>query len=126
MMIEAYSLNTTINAGAPVVWDNVNIEKGCTAVLSAPATINLNKCGVYAVTCNATSTASVSLQLYKNGVAIPQTATTGTTPSITTLVQVSENNTCKCCSAPTTLQLRNVGTAEATLSAVNIVVTKVC
>lgn len=125
-MIEVYSNNIDVAQDAAIVWNNVNIKKGCTAELSAPATINLNKCGVYMVECNADPTASTTIQLFKDGVAVPQTESTGVSPAFATLVQVSHDNSCACCASPTTLQVRNMGTADATFTAVNLVVTKIC
>ena len=73
----------------------------------------------------------VSIQLSKNGILQPQAQAieTGALDSVTnlkfeTLVQVKENNTCSCCTSPTTIQVIN-GT-EGTYSNINIVVTKIC
>ena len=125
-MLEAYSLNVTVAVDTPIPFNNVTIQKGCTARLSSPSTIQLNKCGVYMVSVDASSAATSTIQLYKNGVAQPQAQSTGGTPAFTTLVQVTENNTCACCSSPTILQVLNVGEAEATFTDANIVITKVC
>ena len=125
-MIEVYSNNVTVAEDAAIVWNDVNIKKGCTAELSAPATINLNKCGVYMVECNANPTASATIQLFKDDVAVPQTESTGVSPAFATLVQVAQNNGCACCASPTRLQVRNVGTSSATFTAINLVVTKIC
>ena len=46
-MLEIYSENITVGANSPIPFNNVSIKKGCTAVLSAPATVQFNKCGVY-------------------------------------------------------------------------------
>ena len=125
-MLEAYSLNVTVPANSAVPFNNVTIRKGCTAELNGVSTIELNKCGVYMVEVDASSSAAATIQLFKDGVAQPQAQSTGTSPSFTTLVQVSENNSNCCCSAPTNVQVRNAGTASATFTDVNIVVTKVC
>ena len=123
-MLEVYSLNVTVPADSPVPFNNVSIQKGCTAKLNGVSTIELNKCGVYMVECDASASATTTLQLFKNGVAQPQAQSTGGTPAFTTLVQVTENN-CGCpCSSPTNLQIRNTADAEATLTNVNVVVTK--
>lgn len=122
-MLEAYSLNVDVGADSPVPFQNVSLKKGCTAELSGISTIQLNKCGVYMVAVNASSATSATIQLYKDGVAQPQAQSTGTTPSFTTLVQVTENN-CGCpCSEAVSLQVMN--TTAATFTDVNIVVTKV-
>ena len=125
-MLEAYSTNVTVAVDTPIPFNNVTIQKGCTARLSSPSIIQLNKCGVYMVSVDASSAATSTIQLYKNGVAQPQAQSTGGTPAFTTLVQVTENNTCACCSSPTILQVLNVGEAEATFTDANIVITKVC
>ena len=51
--------------------------------------------------------------------------TTSVTPSFVTLVQVTESNSCCPCSAPTTVQILNVGEAEATFTNANVVITKI-
>ncbi len=126
-MLEAYSLNTTVAAGSAVPFNNVTLKKGNTACLNGVATIELNKCGVYMVEVDASSATASTIQLYRDGVALPQAQSTGTSPSFTTLVQVpSNNNPDCCCSSPVTLQVKNAGTASATFTDVNVVVTKVC
>ena len=125
-MLEAYSTNVTVAVDTPIPFNNVTIQKGCTARLSSPSTVQLNKCGVYMISCNASSSASATIQLYKNGVAQPQAQSTGGSLGFTTLVQVTENNSCACCSSPTLIQILNAGEAEATFLDTNIVVTKVC
>lgn len=126
-MLEAYSLNVTVPTLTAIPFNNVSLKKGCTASLNGGvATIELNKCGVYMVEFDGSSATAATVQLFKDGVAQPQAQSTGTSPSFTTLVQVSENNTCKCCSSPTTIQIVNAGSASATFTDVNICVTKVC
>ena len=122
-MLEAYSTNVTVGANANIPFNSTSLIKGCTVTKPSADTINLNKCGVYMVECDCSAAASTTIQLYKNGVAQPQAQGTGLTPNFTTLVQVSEDNTCCPCSAPTTLQVRN--TVAGTLTDANIVVTKV-
>ena len=122
-MLEAYSLNIAVGANSNIPFNSTSLQKGCTAVKSGPDTISLNKCGVYMVAVDVSAAASTTIQLYKDGVAQPQAQSTGTSPSFTTLVQVSENNTCCPCTSPTTLQVRN--TTATTLTDANIVVTKV-
>jgi len=137
-MIEVYSNNIEVTEGAAIPFNNVTIKKGCTAELSAPATIQLNKCGVYMVSCDATAvnegeaSETLGIQLTKNGLPQPQaqasaTGETGDTVALgfTTLVQVAENNTCCCCTSPTTIQVLNSG-ADATLTNINVSVTKIC
>ena len=123
-MLEAYSLNVAVGADSAIPFNNITLEKGCTAVLSSPGTIQLNKCGVYMVSVDGTAEAATTVELYKDGVAQPQAQSTGTTPSFVTLVQVDRNN-CGCaCSSPVNLQVMN--TTATTFTNVNVVVTKVC
>ena len=93
-MLQAYSLNVTAAANSAIPFNNVTIEKGTTAILSAPGTINLNKAGVYMVSADASSATAATIQLSRDGVLQPQATSTGTSPSFTTLVQVSRNNCC--------------------------------
>ena len=126
-MLEAYSLNKEVAASTAIPFDNVTIEKGSTATLFSPATIQLNKCGVYCVSCNASVTASATIQLYKDGIAQPQAQSTGgTSPCFSTLVQVDRNNSNCCCASPVTVQIYNAGDAAATFDVVSVKVTKIC
>ena len=123
-MLEAYSSNVAVVADAAIPFNNVTIEKGCTAKLSAPATIQLNKCGVYMVAFDGVASASATAQLYKDGVAQPQAQSTGTNLGFTTLVQVPKNNSeCNACSSPVNLMV--ISDTAATFHA-NICVTKIC
>lgn len=124
-MLEAYSLNVAVASDTAVPFNSTSVIKGCTATHPSANTFELNKCGVYKVSVDASLTGSTTLQLFKNGVAQPQAQSTGATPSFTTLVQVSENNTRCCCTSPTTIQIMNTG-AEATLANANIVIDKIC
>ena len=121
-MLEAYSLDVSVAANSAIPFQNVTIQKGCTAELSGTNTITLNKAGVYMVACNASAALSTTIQLYKDGVIQPQAQSTGLTPSFVTLVQVSENNCCCPCASGVTLQVMNE--VETTVSA-NIVITKI-
>ena len=135
-MLEGYSTNIEVATDASIPFNNVTIEKGCTAKLNAPASISLNKSGVYMVAVDAagipTAAGIMSIQLSKDGVLQPQaqSSVTGATTdvdniSFTTLVQVKENNTCSCCTSPTIIRVVNTG-VPATYNIANIVVTKVC
>ena len=124
-MLEAYSLNQEVGSLDAIPFTNVTLKKGCTAELSGTSTIQLNKCGVYMVAFDCSVTPTTTVELYKNGVAQDQAQATGGTPSFVTLVQVTENNCCCPCSAPTTVQIINAGDAEATFSNANITVTKI-
>ena len=125
-MLEAYSLDVTVPADTAIPFNNVTIQKGCTAIHSAPNTIQLNKKGVYMISCDGSSATATTIQLYKDGVAQSQAQGTGTTPGFVTLVQVDKDNSNCCCSSPTLLQILNAGTAEATFTNINVCVTKVC
>lgn len=122
-MIEAYSLNVDVAADAAIPFQNVSLKKGCTAVLDGVSSIELNKCGVYMVSVDATTSAVTTIQLYKDGIAQPQAQATGQSLSFTTLVQVDKNNSCCPCASGVVLQVMN--DTEATFDNVNIVVTKV-
>ena len=123
-MLEAYSLNVTLGADSLVPFNTVSVEKGCTAKIVSPTTIELNKCGVYMVECDVSAAASTTIQLVKDGVEQPQAQSTGTTPSFTTLVQVQSNNTNCACSSPVTIGVMN--TTATTATDANIVITKIC
>ena len=139
-MIEAYTKNQSCATGSNVAFNNVTIEKGCTAVLQATTTIAQNTCGVCMVSADAygavsgSAAGAVTLQLARDGVLQPQAisgaSSSGTADSVAvsfqTLVQVEQNNCrCNCCTSPTVLTVQNVG-SPATLTSANIVVTKVC
>ena len=125
-MLEIYSLNTTAGAGASFPLTNTVISKGTSAILNGTNEIQLNKCGVYMISCDASSAAAVTIQLAKNGVLQPQAQSVGDTLSFVTLVQVSENNTSCPCTSPTLLTIVNPTDASETLLNLNIVVTKIC
>ena len=135
-MLEMYSLNVTVPQGGSIPLNNVTIAKGSTAIHTAPATVQLNKKGIYMVSVSAsitpTAAGTVSIQLAKDGTPIlgdfSESTATATGPvalSFETLVQVRDDNTCACNTSPTTLQLLNTG-QEGTFSIVRLVVTKVC
>lgn len=124
-MLEAYSTNVTVTENSAIPFNNMTIEKGCTAKLQSPSTIELNKCGVYMVAVDASATATNTIQLYKDGVAQPQAQSTGASMSFVTLVQVDRNNcNCNCCSSPVTVQV--IVESAGTLTDANVCVTKVC
>lgn len=136
-MLQAYSTGLAITANTAVPFNNVIIDKGCAERLTAPATIELDKRGVYLVEVDGFATGGAAgantMQLYMNGVALPQAVSsfTASTTAISdfgfkTLIQVSENNcNCNCFTSPTVLQLRN-GDVDLTDVHANIVVTKIC
>ena len=135
-MLEGYSNNVAVDSMTAIPFNNVTIEKGCTARLSAPSSIELNKKGVYMVSVDAAAIPStagnVSIQLSKDGVLQSQAqsvtsgvATSASNLSFLTLVQVKEDNSCSCCSSPTNIRVINTG-VPSTYEIANVVVTKVC
>lgn len=74
-MLQAYSSNITFNANSPIPLNNLVVDKGCAERLTAPATIELNKRGVYMVEVDGYGTGAAAgdntIQLYKNNAAIP-------------------------------------------------------
>ena len=136
-MLQVYSDNLAVAANTVFPFNNVVMDKGCAEQLSAPATIQLNKQGVYLVEMDGYATpdaaTAVSIQLMVNGVEQPQAITGFTPASITdtrtfgfkTFVRVLENNcNCNCLTAPTTLQFMNGETALSDAH-INVVITKI-
>lgn len=123
-MIEAYSQNITVAALQFIPFNSVSLKKGCTATQTGATTFALNKCGVYEVTCGVSAAATDTIQLYKDGVAVPEARRTGVSPCFTTLVQVDHNNSeCCACASPTVIQV--VSVSAATLADAAITITKV-
>jgi hypothetical protein len=136
-MLQVYSSNLSVDANTVFPFNNIVINKGCAEVLSAPATIQLNKQGVYLVEMDGFATpdaaTEVSVQLMVNGVAQPQAISSFVPAAITdtrtfgfkTFVRVFENNCkCNCLTSPTILQLMNGATAL-TDAHINVVITKI-
>ena len=135
-MLQAYSSNLAVNANTAFPFNNVTVDKGCAEMLSAPATIQLNQRGVYLIEVDGFATGGAAgantIQLYVNGVAMPQAISSFTAAAATisnfgfkTFVQVAENNcNCNCFSSPTVLQVLN-GDQALTDAHINIVVTKI-
>ena len=135
-MVQASSLNLSVPANSAYPLNSVVIQKGCTAVAVGAGTIQLNSRGIYNVHCDGFATPAaatlVSTQLAVNGILRPDAINgfTGVpaaqgTFNFDALVQVSENNTNCCCTAPTTLQFINGATAV-TDAHINVIVTKIC
>jgi hypothetical protein len=134
-MLEIYSQNITVPQNVAIPFNSTSISKGCTAVKSAADTIELNKCGVYAVEFDgvASGTGNIVIQLQKNGVLQPQALTantsTGTSDveamSFYTLVQVADSNSSCPCSSPTILRFINTGVSAQYVQA-NVIITKLC
>lgn len=136
-MLQVYSSNLAVDANSVFPFNNVVIDKGCAEVLSAPATIELNKMGVYLVEMDGFATpdaaTEVSVQLLVNGVAQPQAISSFVPASITdtrtfgfkTFVRVRENNcNCNCLTSPTTLQFMN-GITAISDAHINVVITQI-
>ena len=136
-MLQVYSDNLTVAENTVFPFNNIVMDKGCGEALSAPATIQLNKQGVYLVEMDGFATpdaaTEVSVQLYVNGVAQPQAITSFVPAAITdtrtfgfkTFVRVLQNNcNCNCLTAPTTLQFMNGDTALIDAH-INVVITKI-
>lgn len=135
-MLQAYSSNLEVAANAVFPFNNIVIDKGCGENLSAPATIQLNKQGIYLVEMDGFATpdaaTEVTIQLYANGVAQPQAITSFVPAAVTdtrtfgfkTLIRVRENNcNCNLLSSPTTLQFINGDTALSDAH-INVVITQ--
>lgn len=127
-MLQAINTTSTTLTAEQLIPLTQKIRKGCTATLNSN-TISLNCKGTYMVSVNADFTATAAgntvLQLFNNGVAIPDakstvTATDGgtVTQSFTTLIQV----TCPALTPNLTL----TESADGTLVNASVVVTKVC
>ena len=124
-MIQAYSQNITVAALQNIPFNGVSLKKGCTVEQTSPTTFALNKCGVYEVSCGVSAAATETIQLFKNGVAVPEAVRTGTSPGFVTLVQVNKNNNPCCpCDSPVTIAVQSV--TAGTLADASIVITKLC
>lgn len=136
-MLNAYSKNQTLVQNGIIPFNSVSLLKGKTAVLNGVSTIDLNCRGVYCLTLDISGTPSdageVTISMTKNGVTQPQAvidiplvvATASVTGSISTLVQVSENNSACCCSSATSIQFVNTGVGL-TNANFTVTVTKLC
>ena len=122
-MIQAYSQNITVNASQPIPFYSVAVDKGCSVSQNGSTTFNLNKCGVYQVCVGVSAAAAETIQLYKDGVALPGAVSTGTSPSFVSFVQVDHDNTCCPCTSPTSLQV--MAEAEGTLTEASIAIHKI-
>ncbi len=136
-MLEAYSKNQSVAATTGIIpFNSVSLKKGCTVELNGVNSIQLNKCGVYEILFNATALATtagnITIQATKNGVSQPQgsrtvvgaTTSTSVNIPISTLVQVTDNNSCRCCDSPTVVQFVNTGVAWT--GDTSVVITKIC
>lgn len=136
-MIQAYSSNINVTANTAIPMNNLKIKKGCAQSLASPATIQLNKRGVYVVAVDAFGSAAapgeISVQLAVNGILQPDAISAADVTAadsvvslgFNSLVQVQQDNTCCCCSSPTELSVFT-GNTDITGLHYNIVVTKLC
>ena len=137
-MLQVYSNNLDVAANAAYPFNNVVLDKGCGESLSAPATIQLNKRGVYLIEVDGFATpdaaTAVTTQLYVNGVAqaqaissfVPASVTDTRTFGFKSFVRVMENNcNCNCLTSPTILQILN-GDTPVSEAHINVCVTKIC
>ena len=136
-MLQIYSSDLTVGANTVFPFNNVVLDKGCAEALSAPATIQLNKQGVYLVEMDGFATpdaaTEVTVQLYVNGIPQPQAISSFVPAAVTdtrtfgfkTFVRASENN-CNgnCLTSPTTIQFMNGDTALSDAH-INVVITKI-
>ena len=136
-MLQVYSSNLSVEANTVFPFNNVVIDKGCGETLSAPATVQLNKRGVYLIEVDGFATpdaaTEVTVQLIVNGIPQPQAISSFVPASITdartfgfkTFVQVQENNCqCNCLTSPTTIQCMN-GTTALSDAHINMVITQI-
>ena len=120
-MLQSYSLNVDVAADGIIPFNNTSLDKTCAISQSGVGTFNLNKCGLYRVHVDGVASAATTIQLYRDGVALHQAQSTGTTLGFETYVQVDRNNcNCNVCSSPVSIQVHN-GTA-ATFTNVNIII----
>lgn len=136
-MLEIYSKNQTIAATTGIIpFTSTALKKGCTSELFGTDTVYLNKCGVYEIIFEgeyvAGTAGNINIQMTKNGTVQQQSIRTviGATPTesksvnICTLVQVKDDNTCRCCDSPTVIQFVNTGVEIVGDS--NLTITKLC
>ena len=136
-MLEIYSKNQTIEATTGIIpFTSTALKKGCTSELFGTDIIYLNKCGVYEIIFEgeyvAGTAGNINIQMTKNGTVQQQairtvvgaSTTESKSVSICTLVQVKDNNTCRCCDSPTVIQFINTGVEIVGDS--NLTITKLC
>lgn len=137
-MLQLYSDGLTVAAGAAIPLNNITYAKGASATHNAPATISLNKRGVYLIQVDAYGSVAdageFGVQIVVNGVprldAINEaTVAVGDLASVKTqcLVTVAQTDCpCNCVSAPTIVQIVNPSDVDATQGHYNVIVTKLC
>lgn len=137
-MLQLYSDGIGVAAGAAVPLNNITYSKGCSATHNAPATISLEKRGVYLIKVDAYGSVAdagdFGVQIAVNGVprldAINETTVAaGDLGSVATAcyVVVQENNCpCNCLTAPTSVQIINPSDVASADAHYNVLVSKVC
>lgn len=137
-MVQVYSDGLTVAAGATIPLNNITYLKGNSAAHTAPATVTLNKRGVYLVKVDAygipDAAGTFGVQVAVNGIprldAINEaTAATGEYGAVSTncIVTVAQNDCpCNCVSAPTNITLVNPSDVGATDAHYNMIITKLC
>ncbi len=137
-MLQLYSDGLTVAAGAAVPLNNVTYAKGNSASHSAPATILLEKRGVYLIKVDAYGSVEAAgdfgVQVAVNGAprldAINMaTVAVGDLASASTccLVTVAQTNCpCNCTSAPTAVQIINPSDVASADAHYNVIVTQLC
>lgn len=132
VMLQAYTVGQAITNGANINFNNSAFETvGAVERSSDTATITLHKAGVYRVDFNATGVSTdagtVGAQLFVRGVAQPEAQATATTTaggsaniSFSTLISLP----CSVLANKVPLTVQYTG-SDGTLTAANIIVTKV-
>ena len=129
-MIQIYSDGLSVAAGATIPLNSIVYFKGNSATHSAPATIELNKRGVYSVKVDAygapTAAGDFGVQITVNG--IPRADAINQTAAATScLVTVAQSDCpCNCTSSPTTISIINPTATAVDDAHYNVTVTKIC
>lgn len=135
-MLQLYSDGIAVAAGAAIPLNNVSYAKGCSAVLSGPATISLNRKGVYLIEVDAygeiAAAGDFGVQIVVNGVprldAInEETGAVGSLTSVSTkAIVIVQNNDCRCnaLTAPTNVQIINPSAVGSTNAHYNVIVSQ--
>lgn len=128
--LEAYSVTAQeLAVNENVAFDGYN-KTGASIELMGNTSIRLAQ-GLYQIIVNASAggTGTVSLQLFRNGVAIPNAIGSGISAGAANLVPLSLGNiidvkgSCQCVDNTTILTIKNVG-VEATMADINVDVVK--
>ena len=137
-MIQAYSDGLTVAAGATIPLNNISYLKGNNTSHSAPATVGLDKRGVYMIHVDAYGTpddaGNFGVQLAVNGIPRLDAISEATVAvgdygavSFNCLVTVATSDCpCNCTSAPTNLTLVNPSDVGATEGHYNMIVSQLC